>query len=87
MVPGSVSSEKLLHMQVLGLHLRPAESEYLGLGSEISILTDPPGDSHVCSNLQTTSVEKEVEHWAQMFWGRSFSMGKGGVREKYYPQQ
>lgn len=63
-------------MQILGLHLRPAESEYLELGSVIGNLTDPSHDSHVCPNLRTTSVEKEAEDQAQAFWGRSFSVGK-----------
>lgn len=40
-------------MQILRTHRRPTEAKPLGVGTAISSLTHPPGDSNVCVSLRT----------------------------------
>lgn len=51
----NVSPEKLLEMQILWPYPRfESESEPLGRGPRISVLTNSPLDSNACSCLRTT---------------------------------
>ena len=55
--PAAAASEgNLLEMRSLGLHLKPAESENLGVGSS-NVSTNAPGDSDAHSRLSTTGLE------------------------------
>lgn len=44
-------------MQILRTHRRPTEAKPLGVGTAISSLTHPPGDSNVCVSLRTTALK------------------------------
>lgn len=52
----AASKGNLLETKSLGLHLKPTESENLGVGSS-NVSMDPPGDSGARSRLRTTRLE------------------------------
>ena len=54
--PAAASPRNLLEMQILGSHLRPIESEILGLGPSSLVLISPPNDSEAHNALRTTAA-------------------------------
>lgn len=52
----SPSPGHFLEMQILWPHPRPTESEILGWGPEICVLTSPAGDCDAQSRLRTTAL-------------------------------